>query len=250
MREQHYFEIHNAELTHWWYCARRQIVANLITKLATTNRPLQIADIGCGTGASFAMLTRFGWTVGIDFSPLALSFSRTHGHLQLAAAALPSRPFQSDSFDIVCALDVIEHIENDADAMRELLRICKPNGLVILTVPAYQWLWSSHDDLNEHKRRYTRPQIQALLKDLPMTVERLSYMNILLAPPVIFYRQIKRLSQCFCKPNKPIRSDDFLPPRLLNWILRKVFAIEASWLTHHSLPFGTSVICAVRKHSN
>ena len=157
MREQHYFEIHNAELRHWWFCARRQIVASLIAKFASTRRPLRIADIGCGTGASFAMLARFGWTVGIDCSQLALAFSRTRGHLQLAAAALPSLPFQANSFDIVCAMDVIEHIEDDAGAVRELLRICKPEGLIVLTVPAYQWLWSIHDDINEHKRRYTRP---------------------------------------------------------------------------------------------
>ena len=250
MREQHYFEIHNAELKHWWFCARRRIVANLIAQFASTSRPLRIADIGCGTGASFEMLTQFGQTVGVDYSLLALAFSRERGHSQLAAAALPALPFQANSFDVVCAMDVIEHIKDDAGAVSELLRICKPNGLLVLTVPAYQWLWSVHDDINEHKRRYTRPQLQACLNQLPVSVKRISYMNAFLAPPVMLYRGIRRLCRRFVDQSTATESDDFPLPAPLNWILTKVFTAESAWLKFSSLPFGTSVICIARKNPN
>jgi len=148
----------------------------------------------------------------------------------------------------VCAMDVIEHIDDDREAVRELLRVCKPGGLLVLTVPAYKWLWSVHDDINEHKRRYTRGELKACLSQLPVTILRASYINTFLAPPLILYRLLRRLGRRFVDQTKATTSDDFAFPALLNWLLLKIFASESIWLKHGSLPFGISLVCVARKN--
>lgn len=140
MKEQLYDDIYRAELTHWWFRARRQIVAAMLRRFAPKKRPLQIIDVGCGMGASFTMLAEFGKVIGADFSSAALAYSRTRTSLPLVAAALPSLPFPDDSFDVVTAMDVIEHIEDDLSAVREMWRVCRPGGILLVTVPALQWM--------------------------------------------------------------------------------------------------------------
>ena len=246
MHPQIYEDIYQAELTHWWFQARLQIVSSLIRRFSPGPAPRRIADIGCGMGASLERLARLGTVVGADFSPTALAFARSRTREPLVAAALPDLPFADGQFDVVCALDVIEHIDDDAAAVRELSRICRPGGLLVLTVPAYPWLWSEHDDINEHKRRYTRRRLQECLAPLPIDVLRLSYMNTLLAPPLMLARLIKRA----CKSRQaaqPEKSDVFAVAEPLNTLLRIVFAAEAAVLPYVCLPLGTSVIAIGRK---
>jgi SAM-dependent methyltransferase len=248
MHPQIYEDIYNAELTHWWFCGRRNIVASLLRRFAPKRRPLRIADVGCGMGASLEMLGEFGWVAGLDYSATALGFSRQRGFPRLLAAALPSLPFVDAEFDIVCALDVIEHIDDDAAAVRELWRVCKPGGLLVVTVPAYEWLWSEHDDINEHKRRYTRPQLRDRLALPGGELVRFSYMNTLFALPVMLFRLVRRLTGQKKSASADLKSDVFPLPRILNGIFKFLFSAEAVWLRHASLPFGISLICILRKH--
>lgn len=250
MHQQIYEDIYNAELTHWWFCGRRNIVATLVRRFATKSRPLRIADVGCGMGASFEMLGEFGWVVGLDFSPTALGFSQQRGFPRLLAAALPNLPFPDAEFDVVCALDVIEHIDDDAAAVRELWRVCKPGGLLVVTVPAYEWLWSEHDDINEHKRRYTRYQLRDRLALPAGELMRLSYMNTIFAPPVMLFRLLKRFGGKKKTAPADMKSDVFPVPRLLNAVQSFLFSSEGAWLRLASLPFGTSLICILRKHES
>ena len=249
MHLQIYEDIYQAELTHWWFQARLQIVSTLIRRFGTSSAPLRIADIGCGMGASLDQLAKLGTVIGADFSPTALAFARSRTREPLVAAALPSLPFADGFFDVVCALDVIEHIDDDFAAVRELCRICRPGGLLVLTVPAYQWLWSEHDDINEHKRRYTRSRLQECLTPLPVDGLRLSYMNTLLAPPLMLLRLAKAAFRTRQNTNQPAKSDVSPVPEPLNTLLRMVFTTEAALLPHISLPFGTSVIAVSRKRT-
>ena len=247
MQEQYYRVIYDTELVHWWACGRRRILSSVLRQLTPPQRPLLVADVGCGMGSTLGMLSEFGTVVGIDTSPTALSFSRERGHPMLVAGSLPGLPFADESFDVVCALDVIEHIDDDFTAAKELWRVCKPGGLLLITVPAYQWLWSEHDDVNEHKRRYTRPRLRESFAQVPVEYLKLSYMNTWLAPPVMLVRWVKRMFRKTPKRSAELKSDVYMLPRPINRALERLFASEAIWLRHGSLPFGISVLCAARK---
>lgn len=247
MQEQLYADIYHAETTHWWFCARRHIVAKMIETFAVRRRPLLIADIGCGMGSTSQMLTKFGRVLAMDYSPTALAFSLQRGLTGLVAAALPNLPCPDNTFDVACALDVIEHLDDDQSAIREILRVCKPGGLIVITVPAYQWLWSEHDDINEHKRRYTRRMLLERIGCLDVKLLKLSYMNTFLSLPVIVYRMWKNLWPATGRKKKSPRSDVFAVPPLVNRILTRTFAAESICLKHGNLPFGTSLICVARK---
>ncbi len=249
MQEQYYEEYYRAELTHWWFSARRHIIASLLDKYAAPFPSTRVADVGCGMGASFPMLGRFGSVLGVDFSTTALALSRQRGHRRLVAAGLPFLPFADAHFDIVCAFDVIEHIEDDRAAARELWRVCRPGGLLVVTVPAYRWLWSEHDDINEHKRRYTRSELAACLTQIGCRVLKLSYMNTLLAPPLMAFRVLKNLLGRRDRSAAP-RSDVFPVAAPVNAVLRAVFSSEAAWLRVARFPFGISLICVARKNEN
>jgi len=249
MRHQIYEDIYRAELTHWWFCARRSIVAALIRRFASPHRPLRVADVGCGMGSTLTMLTEFGTVIGLDYSPTALAFSQQRGQRRLVTAALPHLPLPTGSCDVVCALDVIEHIDDDGSAVRELWRICKPAGLMVITVPAYNWLWSEHDDVNEHKRRYVRSELQRMLALPGARVLRLSYMNFVLAPPLIAFRLIQKLIRRRKTNPNELTSDVRQPSSLVNRLFYHLFAAEAAWLQHGRLPFGISLIALVRKHA-
>ncbi|MBM3888172.1 MAG: class I SAM-dependent methyltransferase [Verrucomicrobia bacterium] len=247
MRERLYEQIYQAELTHWWFRGRRRIVSALIRHFAPPARPLWVADVGCGMGASFEALGEFGRVVGVDNSFTALEFSRSRGPHRLVAGALPELPFPDGAFDIVCALDVIEHLDDDRSAARDLWRVCKPGGLLVVTVPACPWLWSEHDEINDHKRRYTRDGLRACLTQPDGEWLRLSYMNTLLAPPLMIYRPFMRLCRRFKTRTEEPRSDIFGLPRPLNNLLTGLFGGESCWLKHSPLPFGVSLIAVQRK---
>lgn len=247
MHEQLYQDIYEAELTHWWFRARIHIVTTLLTHFAPSTRPLRIADVGCGMGATFAALSQFGAVVGVDSSPTALACCQQRGHPFLIASALPRLPFEDGTFDVVCALDVIEHIDDDRSTTLELWRICKPGGVLVVTVPAFPWLWSEHDDINEHKRRYTRRELHACLATDGMEFLRLSYMNTLLAPPLMLFRSLRNCGRRMRPARRSLRSDIFHLPALLNAALYHLFASETLWLKHGRLPFGVSLICVARK---
>jgi SAM-dependent methyltransferase len=249
MRERLYDGIYRAEQTHWWFRGRLKIVSTLIRHFAPPARPLCVADVGCGMGASFEALGEFGCVVGVDNSFTALKFSRSRGPHRLVAGALPVLPFPDGAFDIVCALDVIEHLDDDRGAACELWRVCKPAGLLAVTVPACPWLWGEHDEINDHKRRYTRDGLRACLDQPDGEWLRLSYMNTLLAPPLMLYRPLMRfLRKSSPRPEEP-RSDIFALPRPLNSALAGLFGAESRWLLNHELPFGVSLIAVLRKNA-
>jgi SAM-dependent methyltransferase len=247
MRDDLYVDFYSLETSHWWFCARRLIVEMLLNEHIGGRRAPLIADVGCGTGANLAMLHRVGRPVGIDASWRALTFAQSRGETALVAGTLPSLPCQNESFDVVCALDVIEHIENDAAAVEELVRVCKPGGLIVITVPAYQWLWSEHDVVNEHKRRYTRTNLGTRVKHPQVEALKLTYMNTFLALPMMAYRLMRNLSRTR-HPEARATSDLVAPPAMVNRILFWIFCMEKFWLRCGSFPFGISVVCILRKH--
>ena len=249
MRERLYEEIYQAERTHWWFRGRRKIVTALIRRFAPPARPLWVADVGCGMGASFDALAEFGHVVGVDNSFKALEFSRSRGPHRLVGGALPELPFPDERFDIVCALDVIEHLDDDYGAVRAMWRVCKPGGLLVVTVPACPWLWGEHDEINDHKRRYTRAALRQCLAQPDSEWLRMSYMNTLLAPPVMVGRPLWRFFRKFRARSGEPRSDIFNVPAVANECLAGLFGAESHWLVRYGLPFGVSLVAVLRRKS-
>ena len=235
-------KLFSLEDTYWWYVARRDLVGELLVQYRgwLPARPL-ILDIGCGGGAGLAVFSRLGKAVGLDRSEEALWLSRSRGDFPLICGTAERLPVANDSLDVVTALDVLEHVADDAAAVREMARALKPGGLAIITVPAYQSLWSEHDDALDHLRRYRAGQVRRLMLRGGMRVLKLSYCITLLLPPIFLFRLAQKLLRPANRgrPKTAIRPLSPLPNRLLIGLLR----LETAWLLRMPLPCGVSVVC-------
>ncbi len=240
MNPEAYARMYEVEERHFWYRGTRAVILDQVRDLLDRN--LEVADIGCGTGA---LLNRFpsGWrTVGLDPVEGALAFTRSRGHMRLVRGDGQRLPLKTAAFDLAFALDMIEHCEDDAKVADELFRILKPGGRLVTTVPAYQLLFGPHDRTQHHFRRYRRSQFRRLLERAGFRLELLSYYNTLLFPPAAAVRLLERVRD----PGNPA-GDMGYEVGPLNEVFTKVFSLEKSLLRRVSFPFGLSVIAVARR---
>jgi SAM-dependent methyltransferase len=202
---------------------------------------LQILDIGCGTGATMDHLRRFGTVQGVDLFDLPLRFSRQRGHERVLCASATELPFASESFDLVTALDVIEHLDDDVAGLREIRRVLKSGAPAVLFAPAFQTLWGPNDVQSGHKRRYRLPQLRAAIAASGLLLEKISYANVAMFAPIWLGRRLLTLL------GREGQAENRINHPFINDFIAKVFASEAGWLRNHSLPFGVSLVCVVRK---
>ncbi|MFH0989454.1 MAG: class I SAM-dependent methyltransferase [bacterium] len=236
MNEQLYRTFYEIETKHWWFVARQQIIKALLSRKLRLSKSSPVLDVGCGTGALLEMFSEQYTAYGTDTSPLAIEFCRKRGLANAILGTLDDLPNPELRYDLIAALDVIEHLEDDRGLLLQINTLLKPDGALILTVPAYQWMWSSHDDLNHHKRRYTKPQLQHLLASTGYSIDFISYYNTLLFPAAVATRLFERASKQ--------HSDAALsmPGAFLNSTLTSIFSFERHLLRYSSLPFGLSII--------
>jgi SAM-dependent methyltransferase len=200
----------------------------------------RILDAGCGSGSVLDRLADFGKVTGADISPASVAATRARGH-DVHQASLDRLPFENDSFDLVTCLDVLEHTSDDVAALRELRRVIRPGGHLLLTVPAYPALWSGHDELNHHHRRYLRGSLRAAAERAGLALERDSHFNALLLPAAAAARLAGRTRRGSGRPKA--RSDLTLSPRSLDRLLELPLQLEATLLrTGISLPAGLSLM--------
>ena len=186
-------------------------------------------------------LSDYGSVLGMDIELQALRFSRRRGHQQLCQADLKDLPFSSSQFDAVTVLDVLEHVDDDGNALSEICRILKPGGVAVINVPAYQWLWSGKDTQVHHRRRYTR---RRLLSQLPLglRVDHLSFWNTTLLAPIALTRLYQRWRGITLDLEQ-----EWDPPEILNRLLTRVMWIERPLVRWPGLPFGVSLLCTLTK---
>jgi len=234
-----FFEI---QKKHWWFVTRKNIVLDCIDRYLTRKDHIKVLDIGCGSGLMLNALAKVGQTFGMDMSDEAISFSKEIFGGRVEKGALPDQvPYQEDFFDLITALDVIEHIDDDVGSISAIRDLLVPGGKCIFTVPAYMFLWSAHDEMNQHKRRYTLPELNEKLVQAGFTVEKISYYNTLLFPAVFLVRMLNNVLQ------REGASDTDMPGSAMNYVLKKIFGIEKYLLRYFNLPFGVSVLAVVRK---
>ena len=246
MRPLNYQIMFDIEDEHWWYVGRRAIVlAQVAAALRKDGRwqmtDGRLLDIGCGTGGNLDHLKRYGQMHGVDLSPIALSLSRQRGHERVMFATANELPFADESFDLVTALDVIEHLDDDTGGLKEIHRVLRPGASAIIFVPAFQALWGPNDDQSGHRRRYRLPQLHERVAAAGLKIERISYANTAMFLPIWLGRKILNAL------GRAGQSENRINHPLINRLLARVFASEAGWLRRHTLPFGVSIICVARK---
>jgi len=237
-----YDEFFQLEERHWWFVGRRRIVCDLLQR--HLSQPARILDAGCGTGYMAQELRRFGEVWAFDAAPEAVAYAAARG-LRVRQGDLTAIPYADGRFDLVTALDALEHVEDDRQALAELWRVLQPGGMLLLTVPAYQFLWSPHDEVNHHKRRYTAGALHRGLQEAGFGIVKLSYYNTLLFAPVAVIRLVRRLWPA----RSQAQESDFTLGSLgvVNSVLARLLAAEAHVLRYVALPFGVSVIGVAQK---
>ncbi len=240
MEEQLYQQFYVIEDNHWWFTARRSILMAYLLRRVNTDRRLRLLDVGCGTGAFLASASRYFEVYGMDNSPEATGFCQKRGLTNLYTGALEDYP-ASGTFDIITLLDVIEHIDHDSDLLRHVYGRLNEGGHVLITVPSYRWLWSAHDEVNHHKRRYTRSRLKSVVNDAGFHIEHITYFNTFLFPLAAARRLVARLT------GTREASDFIVPGEAVNTMLRGVFSAEQYLLPFLCFPFGLSVLCWATK---
>ncbi len=242
MNPAEYDRMYLNEDHYWWYVSRRELVVRLMARLKLPSANPLLLDLGCGTGATAAELRGFGRVVGVDFSGLALERSRRRGLDQLVQARAEQIPLPDACADALVATDLIEHLDDDQAALKEFLRVLKPGGWAVISVPAYSFLWSEHDVALMHRRRYVASQLRRVATDSGFEVPTLNYALCFLFPAAL-----GRLARRPGSGSRNPRAQIVRVPDLANRALIRLQRLEARLLPHIPLPFGLSVIAVLRR---
>lgn len=242
MQAELYKKMQQLEREHWWFRARRKIIDTTMrrTGIGEGNR---ILEVGCGTGGNIGFLTGFGELTCVEQDHAAVELAREETRVPVFQGGLPSHlPEFKQAFDVICLFDVIEHIDEDLESLQALLPLLAPGGRVVVTVPAFSFLWSRHDDENHHKRRYRKKDIQTLAQSAGFRLDYVSYFNFWLFLPVAAVRLIRKLLP-YEEPWQDMRT----PSPSINRLLERLFASERMLIGRGSFPFGVSLIAVMTK---
>ena len=241
MEKEIYEHFYRAEERHWWFRARRRVIASVLED-RFPRRDLAIADLGCGTGGMFGLLSRFGTVTGVDEAPEARDFCARRGFTRV----LTPGEWQggSDRYDLVTSFDVVEHVDDDVAFLASMRDRLKPGGTVLVTVPAHAFLWSTFDEMNHHKRRYSRTGLVTALEAAGLVVRRATYFNTFLFPPIAAVRLAERgLRRDPTDPEAKKRAlGRWFRVGPLNPVLEGLFASERHLLRRFDLPTGCSIL--------
>ena len=234
MEDEIYQQLYDLEDGHWWFRGRRAVLWAMMRRAGLPEAP-RVLDAGCGTGRNLAEFGTLGTARGVDPSPAAIEFCRRRGLTGVTAAGIESLPFGAGSFDLILATDVLEHVSRDDLAVAELRRVAAPEALLVVTVPAYRWLWSQHDDSHHHLRRYTAGLLRSRLAGAGWRPVLATYFNALLLPPIALVRLLARR-------RAGVRTDYQLTGGALNRALELPMRAEAALIGRGlRFPAGVSI---------
>ena len=226
MDQKFYQEYYKLERDGWWFKARLSILENYCQAIIT-NPDMKILNVGAATGATSEMLSKYGKVTSLEYDEFCCKFLKEKTGIEAINASLTELPFENNSYDMICAFDVIEHIENDNKAVEEIYRVLKPKGKYFITVPAFQSLWSNHDVVNHHFRRYKKKQLNKLIESTNLKIDHSTYFNFWLFIPISITRFIlnniprKKDSNLSGSDNEILQSSN-----IINRILYRIFHSE------------------------
>jgi len=242
MERAEYANMFRVEETHWWYAALHRLVFQALEAELPDWRDKEILDVGCGTGAILKRLGNPGKNVGIDLAPEAISFCRQRGLNSVRQGDICALPFGDASFDAVICSSVLYHqwVGDVPGALREMDRVLRPDGVLLINLPAFRFLHSAHDDAVMTARRFRKTEVRELLLEENFRIQRLTYWTMLLFPVAVVARTLggSRMGRDF-------ESTDSWSRRLLG----AVMSLELGLLRHFSLPFGVALLAVARKSS-
>ncbi len=245
MDEVYELRTHEIEDGHWWYRGRRRVIEEELRALRLPTS-IEILDAGCGSGRNMVDLARFGTVTGLELADASVAKARSRGVGDVVQATLEAMPFAADRFDLAVSFDVIEHLDNDREALRELRRVVRPGGLLLVTVPAYQWLWSEHDVINHHRRRYTRSTLSIAAGDAGWQTVSTTHFNGILLPAAAAHRAILRLRRPGVDATNAVSDLERTPP-WLNRLLEQPLELEARVIgAGRRIPCGLSLMAVFR----
>ena len=245
MDRKNYDAENSLEKYHWWYVTRRSILKNICDNYIKNKKELSILEIGCGSGGNLSFLSKYGELHAMETDDFAIKNAKSKKICEVRKGMLPDNIPYAKSFDIICLFDVLEHIQDDKLSLQAIYKYLNSNGKIILTVPAYMFLWSGHDIASHHKRRYTKNQISMLLKSAGFKKCYSSYYFSILFTILGPIRFIQRLFNI-----NNVKHDIRKENRFLNYLMIKIFSIESKLLPYFSLPFGVSIVTIAAKNSD
>ena len=241
MDSQIYQQMMEIEDKHWWFVARRSILEQVINKLRLP-KGAEILEAGCGTGGNLAMLARHGKVCAMELNETAKTFASDLKIAEVESGRLPNEiPFPERQFDLIVLLDVLEHLKEDTASLKTLSTKLKPSGWLLITVPAFSWMWTRQDDLLHHQRRYVQRNLHQVVNSAGYNVRFVNYFNFFLFPLIAGIRLLLGLF------NKGV-NETTMPPKLLNQMLIFLFAFERHLIDRLSLPFGVSLLLLAQRN--
>jgi SAM-dependent methyltransferase len=236
---------HEVEDDHWWYRGRRRVIDAELRSLGLPPG-LEILDAGCGSGRNMVDLARYGTVTGLELADASVARARSRGVGEVVQSTFEAMPFADDRFDLAVTFDVIEHLDDDRLALAQLRRVVRPGGWLVVTVPAYPWLWSEHDVVNHHRRRYTRRALEAAADDAGWQTLSTTHFNGLLLPAAVAHRALLRLRRPGTGPDDAVSDLERTSPRL-NRLLEPPLHLEARLIgAGRRIPCGLSLMAVFR----
>jgi ubiquinone/menaquinone biosynthesis C-methylase UbiE len=232
-------KMNRLEEAHWWFQGKKYVIKSVMSRINIPDG--RFLDIGCGTGMFLKELGKDRTSYGVDVSDHALSYCAKKVNSFLIKAFGANLPFKDGVFTFVSLLDMIEHVENDFELLKEVYRVCRPQSIVVITVPAFNFLWGTHDVSHHHKRRYKRNQLRDICLSAGFLLERLTYTNFFIFFPVL----LRRISSS--KSSDVGESDLRRVPAIVNGLLKCIYRFEAFYLKRGRFPFGVSLLAVLRK---
>ena len=242
MDQKIYTQMRQVEDSHWWFNGRKNIISHVLSTLNLPTNGL-ILDAGCGTGGNLELLSRFGHVKGVEFDDEAISMAKNRQVGEISKGRFPDEiPFPPETFDLVVLLDVLEHIDDDLNSLLTLSGLMKQSGRLVITVPAFPFLWGQHDEQHHHKRRYVAASLQDVIEKAGLRLNHLSYFNTWLFPVVVATRLFEKAF-----PPHSVGEGLHVPIAPVNKALEAIFSSERHLVARARIPFGVSLLAIAEK---